>query len=208
MTSANKGYLKIGAFFGVTFALGFTLGLIGTSLQFPVGGIGAFALIGWAILARRRWCTLRKRDLNEPGAAERVVWHRFSGFVIVWAHMVFALLNPQYDLHVGAGNYLAIDNWTLILGVLISALLFRGDGHIRDERDDRLDAVATHWGYGSLVAFLLMALLYIGFRPGSGQAGIGDFFIANLIMSLIILSAVVRQAVQLFGYARDYELPQ
>ncbi|MEY4270355.1 MAG: hypothetical protein RLZZ58_1571, partial [Pseudomonadota bacterium] len=45
-----------------------------------------------------------------------------------------------------------------------------------------------------------------GFRPGSNQAANNDFFFANFIMSLIILSAVVRQAAQLFGYARDHEM--
>lgn len=205
MMTIKKSYLKIVGFFGVVFALGVALGWIGVGLDAPVGGIGALALAGWALIARRRWHAIRERDGSEPGAPERVVWHRFSGFVVVWAHMVFALLNPQYDLHLGSGNYLAIDNWTLILGVLISAALFRDDGNIRDERDDRIDAVATLWGYRSLVAVLLVALSYIGFRPGSNQAGIDDFFIANLMMSLIILSAVVRQAAQLFGYARDRE---
>lgn len=208
MASVKKSYLKIVGFFVVAFALGATLAWASIVLRAPVGGIGAIALVGWAILARRRWHALRQRDGSEPGAPERVVWQRFSGCVAIWGHMVFSLLNPQYDLHVGSGNYLAIDNWTLILGVIIGAALFRGDGHIRDERDDRIDAVAMRWGYRSLIAILLIMLFYIGFRPGSDRSGIEDFFLANLIMSLIILSVVVRQGVQLFGYAHDNELLQ
>jgi hypothetical protein len=201
-------HLKIVGFFVVMLALGATLAWLGIALDAPVGGLGAFALVGWAILARRRWQALHQRDGSEPGAPERMVWQRFAGCILIWGHMVFALLNPQYDLHLGSGNYLAIDNWTLILGVLASALLFRGDDHIRDERDDRIDAIATRWGYGSLIFFLLILLSFIGFQPGSDRGGINDFFLANLMMSLIILSAIVRQARQLFGYARDHELLQ
>lgn len=205
MLTIKKSYLPIIGFFVVASVLGASLAWIGVVARAPVGGIGAVALVGWAILARQRWQKLLELNGSEPSAPERLVWHRFSGCLVIWGHMVFALLNPQYDLHVGSGNYLAIDNWTLIFGVLIGAALFRGDAKIRDERDDRIDAVATSWGYGSLIAVLLIALFYIGFRPDSDQAGIDDFFIANLMMSLIFLSAVVRQAVQLFGYARDRE---
>ncbi len=205
MLNIERSYLPIAAFFVATSVLGASLAWIGLNVRAPVGGIGAVALVAWAILARQHWLKLRRQNGSEPGAPERVVWHRFSGCAVIWGHMVFALLNPQYDLHVGSGNYLAIDNWTLILGVLISAALFRGDGDIRDERDDLIDAVATRWGYGSLIAFLLIASFFIGFRPGSGKDGINDFVLANWIMSFIILSAVVRQAAQLFGYARDRE---
>ena len=205
MAGDRKNYLKILGFFVVTFIIGAVLASLSVAIGAPVGGIGALALVGWAIFARQRWQALRQLDGSEPGAPERVVWHRFAGCIGVWGHMVFGLLNPQYDLHVGSGNYLAIDNWTLIFGVLISAWLFRGDGQERDERDDRIDAVATRWGYGSLIVLLLMTLSFIGFRAGNSGAGLNDFFIANLLMSLIILSAVVRQGTQLLAYARDSE---
>jgi hypothetical protein len=206
MMSLGKSQLKIATFFVVMLGLGIALAWLGTVLRAPVGALGALALVGWAVLARRRWQTLLELDGSEPGAPEQIVWQRFSGSTLIWGHMVFALFNPQYDLHVGSGNFLAIDNWTLILGLLISAALFRGDGHIRDERDDRIDAVATRWAYGSLIVILLILLVFIGFRPGSGRDGIDDFFLANLLMSLIIVSAIVRQAVQLLSYARDTEM--
>ena len=205
MAGVRKKYLKIFGFFVVTFIVGAGLASLSVALGSPVGAIGALALVGWAIFARRRWQALRELDGSEPGAPERVVWHRFAGCIVVWGHMMFGLLNPQYDLHVGSGNYLAIDNWTLIFGALISAWLFRGDGQERDERDDRIDAIATKWGYGSLIVLLLMTLSFIGFREGNNGPGLNDFFIANLLMSLIILSAVVRQGTQLFAYVRESE---
>jgi hypothetical protein len=80
---------------------------LGTSLAWlcivwraPVGGLGALALIGWAIFARRRWQRLLKRDGSEPGAPEQIVWQRFSGSALIWGHMVFVLFNPKIDLHV------------------------------------------------------------------------------------------------------------
>jgi hypothetical protein len=202
----RNSYLKIISFSIIAFLFGAGLAWLCVILSAPVGAIGVAALVGWAILARRRWHSMRKRDGSEPGGPERIVWHRFAGCVLILGHMAYTSLNPQYDLHVGSGNFLAVDNWTLILGMMLSALMFRGDNRIRDERDDRIEAVATRWGYGSLILFLLIMLFAIGFRPVGMRGGINDFYLANLLMGLIILSVIVRQISQLFGYARDNEV--
>jgi len=199
--------LKIIGFLVIALALGAGLAWLDIATGRAVGGIGALALVAWAILARRRWRALQDRDGSEPGAPERVVWQRFAGHALLCGHLGFTLLNPQYDLHVGSGNYLAIDNWTLILGLMLSALVFRADRNERDERDDRIDARATRWGYGALIGFLIVLLLYMGFAPRNMQTALTHFLLANLLIELIIASAVVRQAMQLFGYSRDREGP-
>ncbi len=197
--------LKIFGFLSVALALGAALGWLDIVSGLAVGAIGALALIAWAVVARRRWKALQDRDGSEPGAPERVVWQRFAGYGALCGQLGFALLNPHHDLHVGSGNYLAIDNWTLILGLMLSALVFRADRNERDERDDRIDARATRWGYGALIVFLLIVLTYMGFAPREMQTALTHFLLANLLIELIIASAVVRQAIQLVGYSRDRE---
>ena len=203
MIAINYNFLKVIGFLLAAISVGAGIAFVGVETSCAVGGVGALALIGWALLARRRWQVLRERDGSEPGAPERVVWHRFAGHSLVFGHMAFGFFNPQYDLHVGSGNYLAVDNWTLILGVVISAMLFRADSQERDERDDRIDAFATRWGYRSLIGLLVILLTFIGFLPSDLQLTFTHFVVGNLMVGVIILSLIVRQAVQLFQYARD-----
>ena len=203
MNISHIRFVKVIGFLLTSIGVGALIAWIGVGTGYAVGWIGALALIGWALLARRRWQVLHERDGSEPGAPERVVWQRLAGFSVVFGHMAFGFFNPQYDLHVGAGNYLAIDNWTLILGVVISAMLFRADLQERDERNDRIDAVATLWGYRSLIGLLVMLLTFIGFLPPGLQLTFTHFVVGNLMVGAIVLSLIVRQAMQLFQYARD-----
>lgn len=203
MVANHYNFLKVIGFLLAAISGGAGIARVGVETSCALGWVGALALIGWAFLARRRWQVLRERYGSEPGAPERVVWHRFAGHSLVFGHMAFGFFNPQYDLHVGSGNYLAIDNWTLILGVVISAMLFRADLQERDERDDQIDAFATRWGYRSLIGLLVILLTFIGFVPPSLQLTFTHFLVGNLMVGAIILSLIVRQAMQLFRYARD-----
>lgn len=203
MTANHSNFLKVIGFLLTSIGLGAVIAWIGVETGYPLGWIGAFALIGWALLARRHWQVLHDRDGSEPGAPERVVWQRLAGYSAVFGHMAFSFLNPQYDLHVGSGNYLAIDNWTLVLGMAASATLFRADSQERDERDDRISAFATLWGFRSLIGLLVVFLTCIGFLPPDLQSIFNHFVVGNLLVGTIVLSLIVRQAVQLFLYARD-----
>ena len=203
MRTVHSNFRKIIGFLLCAVSIGVALAWVGIATGLALGWIGALVMIGWAILVRRHWLLLRDRDGSEPGAPERVVWQRFSGYSMVAGHMTFSVLNPQYDLHVGSGNYLAIDNWTLILGVVISAMLFRADSYERDERDDRIDALATLWGYRSLIGLMVALLTFVGFMPPDSHPLLGHFPLANLMVGTILLSLIVRQATQLLLYAGD-----
>jgi hypothetical protein len=203
MTMIQINYLKVIGFFPVAIGLGTALAWGSAATGYACGWIGALVLISWAIMARRRWQALYERDGSEPGAPERIVWQRLAGYSAILGHMAFAFFNPQYDLHVGSGNYLAIDNWTLVVGMAASAMLFRADSKERDERGDRISAFATLWGYRSLIGLLVLLLTFIGFLPSDLQSTFNHFFVGNLLVGTIVLSLIIRQAVQLLLFADD-----
>ncbi len=203
MVASTLSFLKVIGFLLTSFGIGAVIAWIGVGTGYPLGWIGALALIAWAFLARRRWQALYERGGSEPGAPERVTWQRLAGYSAIFGHMSFGFLNPQYDLHVGAGNYLAIDNWTLVLGMIASAVLFRADSQERDERDGRISAFATLWGFRSLIGLLVILSAFIGFLPSELQSVFNHFVLGNLIVGTIVLSLIARQAAQLFLYARD-----
>ncbi len=195
--------IKVIGFLLASIGFGALLAWAGLVTGCAVGWIGALTLIGWALLARRHWQTLYERNGTEPGAPERVTWQRLAGYSLIFGHMAFSYFNPQIDLHVGSGNYLAIDNWALILGLVVSAMLFRADRRERDERDDQISALATLWGYRSLIVLLVILLTFIGYLPPDLQSIFNHFVIGNLMVGTILLSLITRQAVELLLYARD-----
>ncbi len=203
MTVNHFNFLKIICFLLISISFGAVIAWFGFGTGYALGWIGALALIVWAVLARRRWRILRERDGSEPGAPERLIWQRLAGYSLIFGHMTFSFMNPQIDLHVGSGNYLAIDNWTLTLGMVVSATFFRADRQERDERDDRISAHATLWGYHSLIGLLVMLLSFVGFMPPDLQQIFNHFNVGNLIVRAIVLSLIIRETVQLFLYARD-----
>lgn len=203
MIVCQFSFLKIIGFLLIFIGVGAVTAWIGVGTGYALGWIGALALIAWAFIARRRWQELYEKYGSEPGAPERVTWQRLAGYSAIFGHMAFSFLNPQHDLHIGAGNYLAIDNWTLVLGMAASAALFRADSDERDERDDRISAFATLWGFRSLIGWLVILSACIGFLPSDLQSVFNHFVMGNLIVGTIVLSLIVRQAAQLFLYARD-----
>lgn len=203
MILCQRSFLKVIGFLLISIGVGAVTAWIGVGTGYALGWIGALALIAWAFLARRRWQALYEKNGSEPGAPERVTWQRLAGYSAIFGHMAFSFLNPQLDVHIGGGNYLAIDNWTLVFGMTASAALFRADSDERDERDDRISTFATLWGFRSLIGLLVILSACIGFLPPDQQSVFNHFVVGNLIVGTIVLSLIVRQVAHLFLYARD-----
>jgi len=168
-------------------ALGAGAGLAVASLLLgvPTGWIGGVALIGWAIAARRRWSVLEAYE-REPGAPERILWLRLAGVAVILGHSAGALFLVGDDLHVGRGNTLAIDNWTLLVAVPITALLFRRDKGETDERHAPIVARGVRAAYAFLIATLIPLAFYLAFAPRPVQAP--RFVIAQFLIELLLAS--------------------
>jgi hypothetical protein len=199
----EAGMAKVLGFVAAVLAFGAALAWTAIATGLSTGWVGAAALLGWAVLARRRWERLRATTGTDPCGPERIVWHRLAGTGVLLGHLATALLNPKVDLHLGSGNSLAVDSWTILAAMAVSAMVFRGDAADRDERDAAIDARGQRAGYTALILLLLGLLAWLGFAPRPYQSALTHWVIANLLVALIIASAVVMYAAKLLAYAPD-----
>jgi|GEM_PF-1484186 len=172
-------------------------------MNFPAGWIGGLALIGMVLLARQRWAKLEATTGLEPGAPERMLRVHAIGTALLFGHLLIAIGYPDIDLHVGNGNYLAIDSWTMILALLITIAISRHDGKVKDERDLAIMARGTKAGFLSLVASLVILAFALAFLPPSQMAVLSHFMIGNILIAAIVAALLVKYTVQLFDYAKD-----
>lgn len=194
--------VRVIGFAATALIIGWALAWLTIRTNLPTGWVGAAILLGWAITARQRWMRL-KTQWAEPSGPERVVWHRLASAAIAGGHLLTALTYPQIELRLGSGNWLAIDSWIILAAIIASALLFRGDNRDRDERDRNIAAMGLRVSYITLVAQLLILSFILGFAPYDLVSTLSLFFIANLLIALIVMSTLANYIAQLLVYARD-----
>lgn len=163
------------------------------------GWVGAGVLIVSAVLARWHWDRRRDDVGDEPGPHERLAWHTMVSMAVLASHLA-ASLATGLDIHVGQGNTLATDNWTLILGAAIGWVLMRPRAMQRDERDREMAAYGAHAGFRTLVGLLIMLLLTLGFAPVAVTETLTPFVIGNLLVVVILLGVLAGCLTQLVGY--------
>jgi hypothetical protein len=185
------------------FALGILLALASLHLDLPVGWIGALALVTWTVSAWRRWAKLETTTGLEPGAPERNVRFYAVGTALLFGHLIATLAYPDIDFHVGHGNYLAIDSWTILAAMIGVSFAVSRAGHIRDERDEMIIARGTKAGFVSLIAGLVIFSFVMGFLPPIQGKSLTLFMAANIQIAIIVASLLIKYATQLIAYARD-----
>ncbi|MBJ7447800.1 MAG: hypothetical protein JHC81_09720 [Brevundimonas sp.] len=182
-------------------SLGFGGLLAWTWASWPVapGWIGAGVLIVSAALIRRYWDRRRNDAGDEPGPYERLAWHTMVSMAVLASHLM-ASLATGLDLHVGQGNTLATDNWTLILAAAIGWLLMRPRSMQRDERDKEMASRGAHAGFRTLIGLLIILLSTLGFAPIGVTETLTPFVIGNLLVVVILIGVLAGCLAQLIGY--------
>lgn len=163
------------------------------------GWIGAVLLVASAGLARWHWNRRRDEHGDEPGPYERLAWHSMVSMAVVSSHTATSLATGL-DIHIGQGNSLATDNWTLVLGAAIGWIIMRPRAMHRDERDREVAARGAHAGFRALVALLIGLLLTLGFAPVVVTQTLTPFVIGNILVAFILLGALAGFVTQLLGY--------
>jgi hypothetical protein len=189
----------------LAFAAGVLLLLAGASDAWPLrpGLVGLLAILASAWLARRHW--QRQPADVRTGSPERALWHGLASYGLLSGHLMatIAWLGPDFDLHGRIGHALAIDNWILILGALASYWIARDPEPRRDERDAQLAAralAATHGGLLAMLAALAIAL-GLGLVPALARAS--QPLVAQLLMLVLLLQALLYHGLRLWLYRRD-----
>lgn len=163
------------------------------------GWIGAAVLLVVSAVVRFHWDARRRATGDEPGARERQSWHAMAAFGVLCGHMMAALMQGV-DLHVGQGNTLALDNWTLLAAAAIGWGIVRAPRMEKDERDQEMEARGARVGHATLTALLIVLLLTLGFGPPSVLERLQPFVLGNVLVVLILLAALAKHATQLGGY--------
>lgn len=178
----------------------------GASLAWPLfdwpirpGWIGAAVLLLVAAAVRRHWNARGRAAGDDPGARERQSWHALAALGVLSGHMIAALLQ-QVDLHVGRGNTLALDNWTLLAAAAVGWFIVRAPRMVKDERDREMAARGAHVGHATLTVLLVCLLLTLGFSPPPVVERLQPFVLGNLLVVLILLAALAKHVTQLAGY--------
>lgn len=163
------------------------------------GWIGAAALLLTAVAVRRHWNRRRLTSGDDPGARERQSWHLMAAFGVLSGHLIAALAQGV-DLHVGGGNTLALDNWTLLAAAAIGWFIVRPSRMEKDERDREMAARGARVGYATLTALLIVLLLTLGFAPPPVLERLQPFVLGNVLVVLIMVAALAKHGAQLAGY--------
>ncbi|WP_354323869.1 hypothetical protein [Porphyrobacter sp. MBR-155] len=168
-----------------------------------MGWIGALALVTWTAWAWRRWATLEKTTGLEPGAPERNVRFYAVGTALLFGHLIATLAYPDIDFHVGHGNYLAIDSWTILATMIVVSFAVSKAGNIRDERDETIIARGTKAGFVSLIAGLVIFSFVMAFFPPVQGKSLTLFMAGNIQIAIVVASLLIKYATQLIEYAKD-----
>jgi len=184
-------------------AFGCGLAVVSIYTVLPVGWIGGLGLIGWTLVSRRRWAKLQATTGLEPGGPERKVRFNAVGIALLFGHSVIGYAFPEIDLHVGNGNFLAIDSWTMIVAMFIASFIFQQDKKIQDERDVSITARGTKAGYLTLITLLVVSSLALGVLPPRYIPTLSYFVLGNIQITVILASLLVKFSVQLIEYAKD-----
>ena len=187
----------------LTTALGAALAQISIYTHLPTGWIGALIIIVWTFYMRQHWDKKRKTTGLEPGAPERVLRLQVVGTSLLFGHLLTAISHLELDLHIGEGNTLAIDSWTMILALLIAGIVFRNDKKIQDERDVVITAKGMKAGYYTLIVQIVILLFFLGFSSPKLLEPLTPFVLGNLLVALILFSLLIKILVQLISYSHD-----
>jgi len=195
--------LKPAAFLLACLAVGAGLAIVSFATHVSTGWAGAIALAAWAFIARRRWMLLEATSGLEPGAPERILWLRTAGNALIVGHVAASVLLVGDALRLGNENTLAIDSWTIALGQLAAALLFRRDEKERDERHAAIAAGGVRAGYTALIVLFIVLIGWLAYAPPPQRSALSHFVLANLMLVLILASYGVMLLRQLIDYAID-----
>ncbi len=192
--------LRIGSVLLLSLVAGGVLALLQGVLPVRPGYLGVALMLFSAMGVRRHW---RRLDADsEPGSPERELWHCLATTALIAGHLVLSLwlAGPGMALHSVVVHAMAVDNWTLVLGAILSFRIARDPEPRSDERDAVLAARAIRVAYGTLIAELCLVIVTLGFGVQLGLPAFSLPLVAHVLIVCLMTASMVRCAVQLASY--------
>lgn len=188
------GLLVLAFLFGALLANG--------AMSWPIrpGLVGLAAMLASAWAARRYWQGLRADD--GPGSPERALWHGLASYALLSGHLaaIIVRLGPAFDMHSLAGHAMAIDNWTLVFGAVLSYWIARDPEPRQDERDAAIAARGWRVGHITLLVCLLPLVLALGFAGDTLFGRFSQPMLAHLLILVVLLHCLAQHVAQLRLY--------
>ncbi|KFN42572.1 hypothetical protein [Arenimonas oryziterrae] len=175
------------------------------AMSWPIrpGLVGCAALLVSAWAARRYWQGLRVED--GPGSPERALWHGLASFGLLFGHLSATVwtLGPVLEMHSLAGHAMALDNWTLVLGAVVSYAIARDPEPRHDERDAMIRAQGERVGHATLLLLLLPLILALGFGAHTMVGRANQPMLAHVLILIVMLRCLAQHIAQLRLYWLD-----
>lgn len=184
-------------------AFGALLSLNSFHLPIRPGFIAAILMIAAASWVKQYWNRRALIAGDEPNAAERSVWLWMVGTALITGFVIAVLFQPGSELHTRTGDTGGYDSWLILGGMVIAYYILRDPNLQRDERDIAISNFGTKAGYCALMTLLLVFLLSLGFAPHELMQRFTHWLIANVLLTLIMLSCLVQYVAQLISYWLD-----
>lgn len=145
-----------------------------------------------------------RHDVEDvPAAAERELWLWMAGTALLLGHVATTLSYPGSEVHARTGDTGGFEAWIILAGMAIAAFLLPKDDEQRDERDLAIANFGAKTGYMTLAILLAGLLSFLGFAPDGMTQRFTHWFLANMLLTLLMLACLVQTVTQLVCYWRD-----
>ena len=195
----------IGLLFAGAAALWLMIAGSGQLLGFDLGQIGSVALVAVAWVALYHLAYRPSEVLDEgvsPGE-----WRAWIGFFFMLAAVIYFLSKLHLFKADGIDARIIVRNLVTLgiaWAVLGQVLASRWKGRVQeDERDREIEQQASHWGRGALTFALVGIAVTLAFSPASRLAWATPFFLANLLIFVLMWGWLVEYAATAAQYWRD-----
>lgn len=161
-------------------------------------GLGAMLLSAWA--TRRYWQS-RQPEVG-PSSRERAQWHGMASYGLLTGHLATFMwrLGPSLDMHSLTGHSLAIDNWTLVLGAVVTYWIARDPEPRSDERDALISARGWHAGHIALLVMVLLLSVLLAFAGHRVISRLNQPMLGQLLILLVLVDCLVQYVARLRLY--------
>lgn len=175
------------------------------SFHLPIrpGFIAVILMVIAASWVKQYWNRRALVAGDEPNAAERSVWLWMVGTALITGFVIAVLFQPGSELHTRTGDTGGYDSWLILGGMVIAYSILRDPKLQRDERDIAISNFGTKAGYCALITLTVVFLLTLGFAPHDLMQRFTHWLIANILVTLIMLSCLVQYVAQLISYWLD-----